>query len=62
MATSRARPQAMPPTVSSRPMITAMASEVCTASWASRWSLAPRNCDTTTPAPTARPWLKPMSR
>ena len=31
-------------------------------SWASRWSLAPRNCDTTTPAPTARPWLKPMSR
>ena len=39
-----------------------MASEVCTAIWASSRSLAPRYWATTTPAPTATPWLKPMSR
>ena len=59
---SHPQPQATPPMVRSRPITTEMARAVCTASWASLRSLAPRNWATTTPAPTATPWLKPMSR
>ena len=39
-----------------------MAREVCTAICASSRSFAPRYCATTTPAPTATPWLNPISK
>ena len=62
MAVSRARLTAMPHTVRIAPRMAERASEVCTAVCAPSLSLAPRNWDTTTPAPTAIPWLNPMSR
>ncbi len=62
MAVSRARLTAMPHTVRIAPRMAERASEVCTAVCAPSLSLAPRNWDTTTPAPTAMPWLNPMSR
>ena len=49
-------------TVSTRPIITAIAIAVCTALFTSSLRFAPMYCDIITPAPTDAPWLNAISR